>query len=170
MKKTSTKKITQLALLACVSLMLSYVETFIPAIPIPGAKIGLPNIISIIILYSFGLPEAIVVMLIRTVIASFLFSSPVTLIYSIAGGLFSIVIMYLLIKTLKNRISIIAVSITGAVCHNMAQLIIAILIVETVSLATLLPWLIVIGIATGLFIGFAAQFMKKYTDRLNLGK
>ncbi len=162
MKNKGAKHITVLAMLITISLMLSYVETFIPAIPIPGAKIGLPNVVTLVALYAFGFWEALIITIVRTTISAFLFSSVVSLLYSVTGGVLSLLVMYLLKRITKENVSLQAVSITGAITHNMGQLIIAVLILETISLATLLPWLIIIAIPAGIVVGIAAKYLLKY--------
>ena len=94
MKNKGAKHITVLAMLITISLMLSYVETFIPAIPIPGAKIGLPNVVTLVALYAFGFWEALIITIVRTTISAFLFSSVVSLLYSVTGGVLSVITSY----------------------------------------------------------------------------
>lgn len=162
MKKKGARYITLLAMLITISLMLSYVETFVPAIPIPGAKIGLPNVVSLIALYTLGFWGALTITVARTTIAAFLFSSPISWVYAIAGGVLSLVVMFILIKVFKDKMSLMAISITGAIVHNLAQLGVAIVILETISIATILPWLIIVAIPAGIVVGMAAKYLLKY--------
>lgn len=164
-KKNGVRYLTLMAMLTTVALMLSYVESFIPALPIPGAKIGLPNIVTLVALYTLGFWGALSITLMRTTIAAFLFSSPVTWFYSVAGGIISLIVMYVLIKLFKDNISLMAVSIVGAIVHNLAQLAVAIVILETVSIATILPWLLIIAIPAGIVVGMAAKFLLKYFEQ-----
>ena len=164
MKKRSAKHITMLAMLITVALMLSYVETFIPAMPIPGAKIGLPNVVTLVALYAFGFWEALVITIIRTTISAFLFSSVISLMYSVTGGILSLLAMYFLKRITKEKASLQAVSITGAITHNLGQLIIAALVLETLSLATFLPWLIVLAVPAGIVVGILAKYLLRYFD------
>ncbi len=161
-KNKGIRYLTLLAMLTTIALMLSYVETFIPAIPIPGAKVGLPNVVTLVALYSLGFWGALTITLIRTTISAFLFSSPVAWFYSVAGGIISLVVMFIIMKAARDKISLLAVSITGAVAHNLAQLAVAILILETVSVASLLPWLIIIAVPAGIVVGMAAKYLLKY--------
>lgn len=164
-KKKGVRYLTLMAMLTTIALMLSYVESFIPALPIPGAKIGLPNVVTLVALYTLGFWGALSITLMRTTIAAFLFSSPVSWFYSVAGGVISLIVMYVLIKTFKDNISLMAVSITGAIVHNMAQLCVAMIVLETISIATLLPWLLVIAIPAGIVVGLAAKYLLKYFKR-----
>lgn len=151
-----------MAMMITIALILSYVETLIPAIPIPGAKIGLPNIITLLALCTLGFVDAFVILIVRATISSLLFSSVMSLAYSLAGGILSLVVMYLLIRFLKDRVSIVAVSLVGAVMHSFGQVIVAMLVLETFSIITMLPLLIIISIAAGLIVGFSAKFTLKH--------
>lgn len=171
MKRKSARYIALMAMLITISLMLSYVESFIPAIPIPGAKIGLPNVVTLLAICVLGFWDALTITLVRTTISAFLFSSVVSLAYSISGGVLSLIVMFILYKLFKDKISLQAISIIGAIVHNLAQLCVAILILETISIAALLPWLIIIAIPAGIVVGMAAKHLLGYfnsTTALNL--
>ena len=161
-KNKGVRYLTLLSMLTTIALMLSYVESLIPALPIPGAKIGLPNVITLVALYTLGFWGAVTITLMRTSIAAFLFSSPVSWVYSVAGGMVSLIVMYVLITIFKENISLMAVSITGAIMHNMAQLCAAIIIMETVRIAALLPWLLIIAIPAGIVVGVSAKYLLRY--------
>lgn len=166
MIKSSPRNITLMAMFITISLMLSYVETLIPAIPIPGAKIGLPNIITLMVLLTLGFRNALVVLIIRATISTLLFSSLLSLAYSLAGGIISLIMMFLLIKFFEKKMSIIAISILGAITHNLAQLLVAILILETISIASLLPWLVIIAIPAGIVVGLCVRYSKKMFNKI----
>ncbi len=161
-KNKSARYLTMLSMLTTIALMFSYVESFIPALPIPGAKIGLPNVVTLVALYSLGFWGTLAITLMRTTIAAFLFSSPVSWFYSVAGGIISLIVMFALMQIFKEKISFMAVSITGAIVHNIAQLCVAIIILETISIAALLPWLLIIAIPAGIVVGAAAKLLMKY--------
>ena len=165
MNKKGASNITLLAMLITVSLMLSYVETLIPAIPIPGAKIGLPNVVTLIALNTLGFWGAAAITITRTLLSALLFSSIISWVYSIAGGMISLIVMYILMKLFDDKMSLLAVSISGAIVHNLAQLGVAILVLETISVATLLPWLLIISIPAGIVVGIAAKSSLKYFKR-----
>ena len=155
-----------MAMMITLALILSYFETLIPAIPIPGAKIGLPNLVTLLVLSTLGFFDALIILIIRTTIVSVLFTSPMSLAYSLSGGILSLVVMYLVIRFLKDRVSIVATSVIGATMHSVGQMICAMLIVESLSIATLLPILILISIVTGLVVGFSAKYMLKHFNLL----
>ena len=144
-----------MAMLITMALILSYVETLIPALPIPGAKIGLPNIVAFLALLTLGFTDALVILVIRAFVSSLLFSSFMALAYSLAGGVLSLVVMYLLTRTYKEEIgpSILFVSVLGAISHSTGQVLVGMLILETAALLSYLPWLVIISIFTGLFVG-----------------
>jgi len=144
-----------MAMLITMALILSYVETLIPALPIPGAKIGLPNIVALLALLTLGFTDALVILVIRSFVSSLLFSSFMALAYSLAGGVLSLVVMYLLTRTYKEEIgpSILFVSVLGAIAHSTGQVLVGMLILQTAALLSYLPWLVIISIFTGLFVG-----------------
>lgn len=159
-----------MAMMITLALMLSYLETLVPAIPIPGAKIGLPNIVTLLLLSTLGFADAFVVLLLRTTISSLLFTSVLSLAYSLSGGILSLVAMYLVIRFLKDRVSIVATSLVGAVMHSIGQVLFAMLIVESFSIVTILPLLALISILAGLITGYAAKFMLKHFKQLLANK
>ena len=158
--RTNTKKLTQLALTVSFALILSFIETRIPAfVAIPGVKIGLANIAVIFTLYKFGFKEAIAVSVVRIVLVSILFGSPISLIYSISGAVFSFVVM-LLLKTL-TPLREVAVSVSGGVMHNVGQIAAASVMLDTNVVTYYLPFLILSGTIAGIVVGIAAAILIK---------
>lgn len=155
-----------MAMMITLALILSYFETLIPAIPIPGAKIGLPNLVTLLVLSTLGFFDALIILVIRTTIVSLLFTSALSLAYSLSGGLLALIAMYLVIRFLKDRVSIVATSVLGATMHSVGQVICAALIVESFSIVTLLPILILISIVTGLIVGYSAKYTLKHFNLL----
>jgi heptaprenyl diphosphate synthase len=166
MKRKRAKYITVMAMLITIALMLSYVETLLPVIPIPGAKLGLANIITLLALCTLSTRDAFVILIIRSIISSLLFSSLLSLAYSLTGGIISLIVMLILLKVFNDKLSLIAISIIGAIVHNLGQLLIAILIMQTVSIATLLPWLIAIAIPAGILVGLCVKFTLKHFKKI----
>lgn len=149
-----------LAYLLTLALIFSYVETLIPIqFGIPGVKLGLANLIIVIALYRMKLSEAYLLSIVRVLLAGFIFGNYFSIIYSLAGGLLSLTVMALLRK--KGGFSVIGVSIAGGVFHNIGQLIIASVIVETFSVMYYVPVLLIAGLVTGLLIGIASDGMLK---------
>ena len=149
------------------ALIFSYVETLIPIhIGIPGVKLGLANLIVVIALYRMGVREAYVLSVVRVILAGFLFGNLFAILYSLAGGLLSLTVMVFLKKT--EKFSVLGVSMAGAVFHNIGQLIMAAIVLESLSITYYLPVLMISGIVTGLLIGIVANEMLKRVRGLRL--
>lgn len=156
---------TTLAMLVATAMILSFVESQIPPIvPIPGVKLGLANAATIFALYKLGAPEAITVSLVRVSLSSVLFGSVTSFAYAIAGALLSFGIMFLL-KQLRIFAKF-TVSIVGAVAHNIAQIGVAMLILQTEVVIYYLPALMISAILTGAAIGALAAVLLKKTEKL----
>ena len=155
-----TRKIARMGLLVALSMILSYVESLIPAfVAVPGVKVGLANIVVIFALYTLGPIEALIVSLLRVILSSFLFGSVLSLLYSLSGALLSLGGMILMKK--MKIFSTTVVSVTGGVLHNVGQILVACLVLETDVLLYYLPVLILSGVITGAVIGIIASLVIK---------
>ena len=155
-----TRKIARMGLLVALSMILSYVESLIPAfVAVPGVKVGLANIVVIFALYTLGPIEALTVSLLRVILSSFLFGSVLSLLYSLSGALLSLGGMILMKKV--KIFSTTTVSVTGGVLHNVGQILVACLVLETDVLLYYLPVLILSGTITGAVIGIIASLVIK---------
>ena len=155
-----TKKITVLALTVALAMILSFVESQIPAfVAIPGVKVGLANIAVVFALYKMGWKEAVLVSLIRVFLVSLLFGTGASLFYSAAGAVLSLLGMIGLKAT--KLFSSVAVSVAGGVLHNVGQIAMACLLLETDVLRYYLPFLALSGILAGIVIGVLAALMVK---------
>lgn len=155
-----TKKLVTLAVTVSVAMILSFVESRIPAfVAIPGVKVGLANIAVIFALYKMGWREAIAVSVIRVLLVALLFGSVVSLAYSIAGALISLSLMILLRKI--GIFTEVAVSVVGGITHNIGQILIAFLLLETKVVFYYLPFLMVSGVIAGIAVGVAAALLIK---------
>ena len=153
-------KVAYFGVLTALALIFSSVETLIPIqFGSPGVKLGLANLIIVIALFRMKLSEAYLLSIVRVLLAGFIFGNYFSIIYSLAGGLLSLTVMALLRK--KGGFSVIGVSIAGGVFHNIGQLIIASVIVETFSVMYYVPVLLIAGLVTGLLIGIASDGMLK---------
>ena len=163
-----TKKIAYLGLITAVALILSYVESLFPPIwaAVPGIKMGLPNIVIVFLLYRFGFKEAIGVSLIRVFIVSLLFGNVMYLAYSLAGAVLSLVLMVVLKKL--DIFSTVGVSIAGGVSHNLGQIIVAMLVMETAEIGYYMIVLAVTGTLAGAFIGLAGSILLKYMKNVKI--
>lgn len=149
------KKTAYCGVLTALALIFSYVESLIPInFGVPGIKLGLANLIVLLGLYFLKPGYVLVISVMRIMLAGFMFGNAMSIIYSLAGGVLSFIVMVILKKT--NVFSITGMSIAGAVGHNAGQLIVAILVVSTGKLVFYLPALMVAGVLTGALIGIAA--------------
>lgn len=166
--QSKIKKITFLGLCASLALLLSYVEFLIPPLfaSVPGIKLGLPNIVIIFVLYRFGLGASATVSLLRLAISSMLFGNVMTFAYSLAGAVLSLAVMTFLKKF--DLFSTVGVSIAGGVCHNLGQILVALLLLDTPQIAYYMIILTVTGIISGAFIGLCGAFMIKRITLKNL--
>lgn len=155
MKKT--KRLVLLAMLTAVAMILSYVESLLPSVGIPGVKMGLANIAVIFALFRFGWKEAAALSLVRVVLVSLLFGSVGAMLYSLAGAVLSLAVMALLRRI--DRFSTVGISVAGGVAHNAGQILVAMLILQTKQLLGYLPVLAVSGIAGGVLTGLAAALL-----------
>ena len=156
-----TKKITFLGLFATVALILSYVEAMLPPIyaAVPGIKVGLPNVVVLFLLYRYGVKEAAAVSLVRLALATLLFGNVTMLWYSLAGAVLSLTVM-VIAKRLRV-FSTVGVSVLGGVFHNLGQVLVAMLLLETAEIGYYMFVLAFSGILAGIFIGLGGAFLLK---------
>ena len=156
--RNNTRRLTYLALTVSFALILSFIESRIPAfVAIPGVKMGLANIAVIFTLYKFGIKEAAAVSLVRVVLVSMLFGTPISMLYSIAGAVLSLTAMYLLKRF--TPLSEIAVSVIGGVSHNVGQIIMASIMLGTNVVGYYLPFLLLSGTLAGIAVGVASGLL-----------
>lgn len=157
-----SKKIAVTALFTAFSIVLSYIETLIPVIGIPGVKLGLANLVIVVSLYLFGMKEAFIINCIRILLVGFMFSNLFSILYSLAGAVFSFAVM---VAAKNMKLSMVTVGILGGVFHNIGQIIVAGFVVETYSVYTYVPVLIISGIVTGTFIGILSWMIYNRTGK-----
>ena len=159
-----TKKIAYTGMFTALAFVFSYIESLLPInLGIPGIKLGLANLVVIVALYLIGVKAAGILSLVRIVLMGFTFGNPANMIYSLAGGVWSFVVM-VFAKKLKF-FSVTGVSVLGGVCHNIGQILIAIVVVETVSLLYYLPILILSGTVAGVLIGILASVLIRHLEK-----
>lgn len=164
--KTNTKKLVFISILVAQAMVLSWLESLIPFTPgIPGAKLGLANIITLIALSTMDFKSSLTIVLMRTTLTSFMFGTMSSLLYSLAGGLLSLVVMAILLKVLPKSFSLIAISIIGAIAHNLGQLLMAAFVIENANILYYLPFLMLLAIPTGLFVGIVTRYLLPYLRR-----
>ena len=148
------------------ALILSYVETLIPVqFGIPGIKLGLANLVVVIVLCKTDWKEALLLSVSRVLLAGFIFSSLFSIIYSLAGGVLSLLVMAAFVRS--ERFGVAGVSMAGGVAHNIGQLATAMIAVSTYQVGYYLPVLLIAGLVTGAVIGLAADAVLKRIRNLD---
>ena len=157
-------RVAYFGVFTALALIFSYIETLIPiSFGIPGVKLGLANLIIVIALYKIPLREVYVLSVVRVLLSGVLFGNYFSIAYSLAGGLLSLTVMALLKKT--GGFSVIGISIAGGVCHNIGQLVVAMIVVEIFAMSYYMPVLLVAGLITGFLIGVIAdQVLRRISD------
>ncbi len=150
------KKVAILGVFLALALICSYVESLIPFyFGVPGMKLGLTNVVVLLLLYFFGAKEALLVSVMRILLSGFMFSNAFSILYSLAGGILSWAVMLLLKKT--GRFHMVSISICGGITHNLGQILVAMVVVKNYYIFGYFPFLFIGGGITGLLIGLVAQ-------------
>lgn len=163
---TKTKKLTLCAVLTALALALSYTERFIPLqllIPLPGIKLGLANIVTLVALFLLGTKSAFAVLILRCFLGS-LFGGGITgLIFSTTGGLLAMLGMAVSKKS--SLFSVYGISIFGAAAHHIGQILSAVFLMHSIYVGAYLPYLLLVGIFTGFATAAAAAGVLKLIPR-----
>lgn len=158
----NVRKITEYALFTALAFIFSYVESLFPLpVPFPGIKLGLANLVILLILYRSGFAPALGISLIRNVLNAFTFGNLFALFYSLAGSLLSLFVMEGLRRIKPLKLSVITVSCAGGVMHNVGQFLIASAIVGPGAVLPYLPFLYFAGLAAGILIGIFGRMLLK---------
>lgn len=169
-KNHSVYKMVYIALLVAQAMVVFKLEEFIP-VPfpaIPGAKLGLANIFTMLALYTLGPVETFSVVILRSILSMLISNNPGAFIYSFSGAMLSFFAMLMLKTVFKDRLSRIGVSVGGAFSHNLGQLLAAALMIQEPRILMYLPALTIIAIPTGFFIGMTANFMLEHIVKLGI--
>lgn len=160
---TTGRKIVLLGILIALALALHVAERMLPLpiLPVPGVKLGLANIVTLTAIFILPLPQLTLLVIGRTILSSAFGGGLSAFLFSLAGGLLSMLVMYLLVHYAYEQFSLPAISIIGALFHNIGQLLVAAVIVHTPGIFLYLPLLLVSAGITGLAIGFTAQILLK---------
>ncbi len=163
----TARRAAHCAMLTALAMIFGYVEALIPfGFGIPGIKLGLANLVIVLALYLLPVYQAAAIQVMRIALTSFLFGSLSMMLYSLAGGMLSLLVMGLMRKT--KGFSIVGVSIAGGVSHNLGQLTVAVLVVQNLKVAFYFPALITAGLVTGGLIGMVAYRVKPVLDQMEL--
>ena len=162
-----TIKLALSAILAALAMILSYVEAMVPMpVPIPGIKLGLANLVILLAIYRLGFKYALAINCIRIFVTGLLFTGVFGILYSLAGGLLSLLVMYLLYRT--EIFSMVGVSMAGGVAHNLGQLLTACLIMSNIRLMSYFAVLLFAGIGSGILMGIVAWLVCQRLPHLKI--
>ncbi len=142
------------------AIICGYVEMLIPFnFGIPGIKLGLANIVALVLLYKKGLLPALAINIARVLLVGILFGNAMSIIYALSGGILSLIVMCLVKKA--PVFSTVGVSVAGAAAHNVGQLLAALIVIGFKAVMFYLPFLLVAGVITGFLVGFGASLIIK---------
>ena len=153
-----TKSLALVSVLLAAALALSYMERFFPLqliLPLPGVKIGLANIVSLVALYLIGAKYAFSILIVRCILTSFFAGSVTSFLFSMTGGVFAMLIM--LLSMPLPFLSVYGVSILGAAAHNIGQIAAAMILMNSVYIGAYLPYLLIISLFTGFLTGLLSS-------------
>ncbi|WP_461812052.1 Gx transporter family protein [Faecalimonas sp.] len=149
------------------ALIFSYVESLIPFhIGIPGVKLGLANLIIVISMYKMEKKQVYLLAITRVILAGFIFGNLFSIIYSLAGSLLSLLVMYMFKK--NGKFSILGISMAGGVFHNIGQLLVAIIVLQSLNLIYYASVLMISGVITGMIIGIVSSEVIKRIQKICL--
>jgi heptaprenyl diphosphate synthase len=164
-----SRKIAVCGVLAALGVAFSYAESlFAPPMPVPGIKLGLANIIVLMALYLLGIRGAAVVAALRIMLSTLLFAGGAAFLFSAGGGLLSLLVMTALKKS--RLCSVAGVSVGGAIAHNLGQLAVAALVMESVNVFWYLPVLTVTAAASGFVTGLCASLLLRRLEKVKPGR
>lgn len=165
MKRARVRRLALCALLTAIALTIFVVEAQFPLpVPVPGLKLGLSNVVTLFALAVFGWKEALAILLVRVFLGNLIAGQITSLLYSLAGGIFSFVCMALILRILRQNQLWVAGGI-GGVAHNAGQMAVAVAVTQTPALLAYFPVLMLCGILTGTLTGLCAQILNQKLRR-----
>ena len=166
MKMKKLNKMIFLSLLVSIGLALSVLESTIPLpIAVPGAKLGLSNMVILVTLVLFGFKEGLIVGILKSIVLILVTGSISSAFYSLSGAILSCIAMYIVYKYFSNIFSLIGVSIFGAVAHNYAQVTVAVLMMNNSRIYSYLPILLLMSLFTGYFVGLSSRYISRNLEK-----
>lgn len=161
MINSKLRKLIYVSLMVSIGLILSIVESMLPIpISIPGFKLGISNIVGLIMLLKYGYKEGLYVIILKGILFALATGNFMALPYSLSGGILSISIMYISNKHMSRIFSLVGVSILGAVAHNLGQILIGMVIIENWRIISYFPYMAILSIFSGSFIGILSIKLK----------
>ncbi len=158
----SLRKLTALAVYATLALAVYAIESAVPPlVPLPGIKLGLANVVTLILLQQYTAKDAFLVLTVRILLSALLFGQALSLLYSLAGGIVSFAVMCPSNRLLRRKLPFLTGAL-GGLSHNLAQLLTAYAVTSTAGVLVYLPYMAASGILAGLFTGLCAHFAGRY--------
>lgn len=153
-----TKDLVLKALFIAIAVVVSLFERYLPTLSFfPGAKLGLANAITIVVMLKYSRTDAFFMLVVRIILTSLLGGGIYSMLYSMSGGVLSFSVMALLIHFNNKYVTLIGVSIAGGLFHNLGQLFVASIFMKSTLIFSYLPFLSIAGILTGVIVGLTAQ-------------
>lgn len=170
---TALKRTVIIAIFAAVAVVLSLIEAQIPLSGmglVPGAKLGLANIMILTCIYFLRGRDALMLVILKTLLTAFLLGTFSSLMFSLFGSLFSFIVMFvlMLLSGKGKSISLIGISIAGGIAHNIGQLLAASMVFASLSIFYYLPMLLITGVVTGIAVGYAVRYLVASLSKISL--
>ncbi|MCM3338584.1 energy-coupling factor transporter ATPase [Paenibacillus sp. MER TA 81-3] len=165
------KKAVIIAIFSAVAVVLGFVEAMLPVqtiLPIPGAKLGLANVMILACLYFLNGRDALMLVVLKTLLMTLMLGTFSAFLFSFLGSLFSFIVMYAILKIGRDSVSLIGISVVGGAAHNAGQLTAAYIVFGTANIFYYLPALLITGVVTGIFIGIAVKYIVAALEKLPL--
>lgn len=161
--RLNTRRLVLLALMLSMALMIHIVESMLPSLVfiVPGLKLGLTNIVTLIMIYKFTVAECLLVVILRVVIGAVFGGGPSMFLFSLTGAMLSLIVMLLVKKAGFLGLSTIGVSVIGSIFFNIGQLAVAALMIKSASIFAYLPVMGTMSVLTGIFVGLVANYILK---------
>ncbi len=164
MKSMNIKRVSILGMLVALAMILSFVETLIPIVFLPGMKLGLANLVVIVVLYLYGVQAAVIVSFVRIFLVAATFGNMSTMLYSIAGA--SLSLFSMILAKQAGAFSMTGISILGGITHNFGQILFAAYVSKTSGLFSYFPLLCIAGVVSGFFIGLLGAMVIQRTRKV----
>lgn len=169
--RENLEKMMLVVLIAALAIVLGIVEAMLPIkLPIPGMKLGLANIMIVIGLYYLDVKDMLFVIILKTVLTTLLLGTFSMFFYGFVGAILSYIAMITVFKLGKNQVSLIGVSMIGGVMHNIGQIIVAIILIQTKAIAYYMMLLLPLGLVTGVAVGIVAKLTMSRLNEFDLFK
>ncbi len=168
-KQESYQKIEQtinFTLFVSLAITLSIFDSLIPInFLIPGIKLGIANIIILLLIDYYSFKQLLILQVTRVTITAFILGLFSVYFFSLFGALFSLTMMFCARKVFKEKITLYTLSMIGAICHNLGQIVFAIIYLHTPELVYYIPFLVGFGSITGFLMGMVVDYVKPYVER-----